>query len=131
MRLFIGVSAIFFLIVSVAAAAEDSFDGTKPLLCASLEALDCTPGEQCEKGLPEVIGAPQFLRVDFAKKEITGPKRTTAIRQMDKSDEQLTLQGYEVGMGWTLAIDRVTGKMTVTFSGSEQAFVIFGACTVL
>ncbi len=131
MRLFISIITMFFLTVSLAAAAEDSFDGTKTLLCASIEAIDCTPGESCEKGLPEVIGAPQFLRIDFAKKEITGPKRTTVIRQMDKSDEQLTLQGYEVGMGWTLALDRFTGKMTVTLAGSEQAFVIFGACTVL
>jgi len=130
MRLFIGIITMFFLTVSLTAAAEDAFDGTKTLLCASIEALDCTPGESCEKGLPEVIGAPQFLRIDFAKKEITGPKRTTVIRQMDKSDEQLTLQGYEVGMGWTLALDRFTGKMTVTLAGSEQAFVIFGVCTV-
>ena len=130
MRLFTCIITVLFITVASIAAAEDSFDGTKTLLCASLEAMDCTPGEQCEKGLPEEIGAPQFLRIDFAKKEITGPKRTTVIRQMDKSDEQLTLQGYEVGMGWTLALDRFTGKMTVTFSGSEQAFVIFGVCTV-
>ena len=130
MRLFIGIITMFFLTVSLTAAAEDAFDGTKTLLCASLEALDCTPGESCEKGLPEVIGAPQFLRIDFAKKEIIGPKNTTAIQRLEKGDEQLTLQGYEVGMGWTLALDRFTGKMTVTFSGSEQAFVIFGVCTV-
>jgi len=111
-------------------AAEDSFDGTKTLLCASIEAIDCTPGEPCEKGLPEEMGAPQFMRIDFTKKEIIGPKRNTAIRQLDKNDEQLMLQGYEVGMGWTLALDRMTGKMTVTLAGGEQAFVIFGVCTV-
>ena len=129
MRLFTCIIAIFFLTIAFKAAAEDSFDGTKPLLCASLEAIDCTPGEQCEKGLPEMIGAPQFLRIDFAKKEITGPKRTTVIQRMEKSDEQLTLQGSELGMGWTLALDRITGKMTVTLAGGELAFVIFGACT--
>jgi hypothetical protein len=116
--------------VASVAAAEDSFDGTKTLLCASIEAIDCTPGDQCEKGLPEEIGAPQFMRIDFAKKEIAGPKRTTGIRQLDKNDEQLTLQGYEVGMGWTIAIDRTTGKMTATLAGGELAFVIFGVCTV-
>jgi hypothetical protein len=122
--------AIFFLTIAFKAAAEDSFDGTKTLLCASIEAIDCTPGEPCEKGLPEEMGAPQFTRIDFAKKEIAGPKRTTGIRQLDKNDEQLTLQGYEVGMGWTIAIDRTTGKMTATLAGGEQAFVIFGVCTV-
>jgi hypothetical protein len=122
--------AVFFLTLALTAAADDSFDGTKTLLCASLEAMDCTPGEQCNKGLPEEIGAPQFLRIDFAKKEIIGPKNTTAILRLEKGDEQLTLQGSEVGMGWTLALDRTTGKMSLTLAGGEQAFVIFGVCTV-
>ena len=130
MRLFTCIITVLFITVASIAAAEDSFDGTKTLLCASLEAMDCTPGEQCEKGLPEEIGAPQFLRIDFANKEIIGPKHTTAIQRIEKGDEQLTLQGSEVGMGWTLALDRTTGKMTVTLAGGEQAFVIFGVCTV-
>ena len=63
------------------------------------------------------------------KKEIAGPKRTTAIRMMEKDDDQIVLQGYEIGLGWTLAIDRATGNMRITFAGSESAFIIFGACT--
>ncbi len=118
------------LLVSYWAWAED-YDGTKALLCASVEAISCEPGEPCEKGLPESIGAPQFMRVDFSKKEIAGPKRTTAIRLMETTDEQLTLQGFELGMGWTLALDRTTGKMAVTLIGRETAFVVFGACTPL
>ena len=57
----------FFVAVSPA-FAEDVFDGTKPLLCSSIEALDCDPGVTCERGIPEIMGAPQFLRIDFAKK---------------------------------------------------------------
>jgi hypothetical protein len=121
--------AAFLLTVPFIAVAEDAFDGTKTLLCATVEAHDCTPGEQCDKGLPDDIGAPQFMRIDFGKKEIIGPKRTTQIRHIEKNEEQLTLQGLELGMGWTLALDRVTGKMTVTLAGRESAFVIFGACT--
>jgi hypothetical protein len=122
---------VSLLFVSYQAWAEDSYDGTKPLLCASVEAISCEPGEPCEKGLPESIGAPQFMRVDFSRKEIIGPKRTTAIRLMEKTDQQLTLQGYELGMGWTLALDRTTGKMAVTLIGRETAFVVFGACIPL
>ena len=75
------------------------------------------------------ITCAQFLRIDFAKKEIAGPLRTTAIRMMEKDDDQIVLQGYEIGLGWTLAIDRGTGNMRITFAGSESAFIIFGACT--
>jgi hypothetical protein len=123
---------LFGLFVAVSPAlAEDVFNGTKPLLCSSIEALDCDPGVPCERGIPEIMGAPQFLRIDFAKKEIQGPKRTTAIRSMEKDNDQIVLQGYETALGWTLAIDRVTGNMRITFAGSDASFIIFGACTTL
>jgi hypothetical protein len=121
--------AATLLLTVLPSSADEVFDGTRPLLCATIEAIDCAPGEQCERGLPEIIGAPQFMRIDFAKKEVIGPKRSSEIRLMHKNDEQLTLQGYELGMGWTLALDRNTGKMTVTFARGESAFVVFGACT--
>jgi hypothetical protein len=117
-----------FLAVSQAFAGDD-FDGTKPLICASIEALDCDPGVPCERGIPQIMGAPQFLRIDFAKNEIAGPLRTTKIRSMEKDDDQIVLQGYEIGLGWTLAIDRVTGNMRITFAGGNATFIIFGACT--
>ncbi len=47
-------------------------------------------------------------------KEIIGPKRTTAIRLMEMTDGQLTPQGFEFGMGWTVGIDRTSGKMMAT-----------------
>jgi len=123
------VSALLLMVLP--AGADEVFDGTVPLLCATIEAIDCSPGEQCDRGLPEIVGAPQFMRIDFAKKEVVGPKRSSEILLMHKNDEQLTLQGYELDMGWTLALDRNTGKMTVTFARGESAFVIFGACTPL
>ncbi len=128
---FVSPFIITLLLAISPAGAEDVFDGTKPLLCATVEAINCGPGEQCEKGLPEIIGAPQFMRVDFKNKVIIGPKRATEIRLMERNDEQITLQGYELGMGWTLVIDRTAGKMTVTFAKAESAFVVFGACTTL
>ena len=123
-------SLIFFgLFVAVSPAfAEDVFDGTKPLLCASIEALDCDPGMPCDRGIPEIMGAPQFLRIDFAKNEIAGPLRTTTIRSMEKNDDQIILQGYEIGLGWTLAINRDTGNMRITFAGGNVSIIIFGAC---
>jgi hypothetical protein len=59
----------------------------------------------------------------------TGPKRSAKILFMEKSDEQITMQGFELGMGWTLAIDRATGKAIITFANREEGIVIFGACT--
>jgi hypothetical protein len=123
-------ASIFFLCaLAIPAFAEEAVDGTKPLICATLHAISCAPGEECEKGLPESIGAPQFLRIDFEKNEIIGPKHSTRILHMESSDDQITMQGFELGMGWTLAIQRATGKAIFTFANWEEGIVIFGACT--
>jgi len=130
MKIIAGLILFGLFVVVSPAFAGDVFDGTKPLLCASIEALDCDPGMPCERGIPEDMGAPQFLRIDFAKNEIAGPLRTTKIRSTEKDDDQIVLQGYEIGLGWTLAIDRLSGNMRTTFARGNASFIIFGACTV-
>lgn len=119
------------LLATSAAAAEEIFDGTRTLLCASVEAIDCVSGETCVSGRPEAIGAPQFLRIDFAGQKIIGPKRTTPVLHMEKTEEQFLLQGIELEMGWVFALNRTTGKFSATLTDGEGAFVIFGACTQL
>ena len=123
------VLLFLFCALTLPALAEEAIAGTKPLICATIQAVSCAPGEECERGLPESIGAPQFLRIDFVKKEIIGTKRSTQILFMEKSDEQITMQGFELGMGWALAIDRASGKAGLTFANREEGIVIFGACT--
>jgi hypothetical protein len=129
LKIIVGALVLLLCALTVPVLAQEAIDGTKPLICASLQAVSCAPGEECERGLPESIGAPQFLRIDFAKKEIIGPKRLAQILFLEKSDEQITMQGFELGMGWTLAIDRATGKAIITFANREEGIVIFGACT--
>ena len=50
---------------------------------------------------------------------------------MDKSDDQLLLQGNELGYGWTLALDQESGTMTATLVNREAVVVLFGSCTPL
>ena len=110
------------------ALAED-FDGSKPLICAPVQAMDCVRGDDCSSGLPEDVGAPAFMRLDFAKKSVTGPARVSEIMLLEKSEGQLLLQGREGGFGWTIALDSENGQMTVTLASRKGAFVLFGACT--
>ena len=123
------VAALALLTAGMASAGD--FDGSKLLICAPVEAMDCAAGEACTKGRPDDIGAPRFLRLDVAKKVIVGPKQTTPILFMDKSDTQLLLQGTELGYGWTLALDQESGTMTTTLVNREEVFVLFGSCTPL
>jgi hypothetical protein len=117
-------------LAAMSAFAAD-FDGSRRLLCATAEARDCVSGESCSGGLPDDFGAPVFLRIDFEKKTVVGPKRTTPIRLMEQDERQLLLQGTELGYAWVFALDRTSGKFSASLTDLEGAFVLFGSCTPL
>ncbi len=121
---------LVLLSVPFVAAAED-FDGSVTLICSSIEAIDCVPGKPCVKDLPETIGAPQFLRINFDRQEIIGTKRISPILRMDKDDEQIYLYGTELNMGWVVTLERLNGHFSASLVNKDGAFVIFGACTPL
>lgn len=112
-----------------AAALAADFDGTRPLICAPAAASEVRAGEKVDTARPSDIGAPSFLRVDFARKTIAGPKRVTPIRHIEKSEGQILLQGTELGFGWSLALDQELGEMTLTFVDRFGAVVLSGSCT--
>jgi hypothetical protein len=117
------------LLCSTTAVFGADFDGSKRLICATVDAHACDPGEACLRGLPDSIGMPEFMRIDFSGKTIAGPKRTTEIRYMDKSADQVLLQGTELGYAWTIALDKTDGSMSLTLVNREDVFVVFGYCT--
>ncbi|MDQ7978229.1 hypothetical protein QYH69_13340 [Paraburkholderia sp. SARCC-3016] len=112
----------------LAGAAAD-FGGKNPLICATVDAHSCDPGEICERALPADIGLPQFMRIDFAKKTIEGTSRSTPIESMEKMPDQILMQGKELGFAWTLVLDSTTGEMTSMIADRDHAYVLFGACT--
>jgi hypothetical protein len=123
----IGLMAL--VLVAAPAAKAGDFDGSKPLLCAPVEVIDCVPGVPCFADTPAEMGAPAFLRIDFKKKTVTGPHAVAEIAALEKSDAQLLLQGVEIGHAFAIALDRESGRMTVTLSNVNGAFVLFGSCT--
>nr|WP_200567240.1 hypothetical protein [Paraburkholderia aspalathi] len=123
----LGFTALCWLGSASVWAAD--FDGSKPLLCATVDAHGCDAGETCLRGLPAELGVPQFLHIDFTRKTIVGPQRATSIRFIETSESQIFLQGTERGFAWTIALDRTDGTMTGSLVNSEDAYVLFGACT--
>ena len=125
-----------------APAAAGNFDGSKELLCAVMDLVECIPGAKCQQVTAEEVGIPNFLRIDFEKKKLSatfadGSKKRSAINNIEKIDGKVILQGAEDGiegvrdgLGWSLAIDEDNGKMVLTASGDAVAFVMFGACTL-
>jgi hypothetical protein len=121
---------ILLSLVALDTLAAD-FDGSKPLLCATIDAHACDPGLTCIRSLPDDIGAPRFLSLDFEKKAITGPVRTTPMHVVSKDANQIIMNGTEMGYGWTLVVDSADGSMTLSIVNSEDALMLFGNCTAL
>lgn len=112
--------------------AED-FDGSKPLLCATIEVFECQPGEQCSETTIESVNIPQFVTFDFKEKTISGTlpdntAKTAKIEAQTVMDGKLVLQGAQNGRGWSIVIAEDTGKMALTASDDQAGFVVFGAC---
>jgi len=117
------------------------FDGTTPLLCATIRVLECLEDGSCNQVAPEAVDMPQFFMIDFNKKEIRTPKpgmadRISQIERMEHVDGKLIIQGAEDGdanipdgLGWSLAISEETGKWVLSASGDRVAFVVYGAST--
>jgi len=121
------------IIVTPLSAMSGTFDGSQPLVCAVIETYDCNEGIECERGLAGSINLPQFIRIDFKKKTISGTLpngmvKTTEIKNMETHVGSLILQGVQREMGWSIAIAVETGKMNMTMASESVGFSVFGAC---
>jgi hypothetical protein len=131
MNMKMSLPTLFLGLVIGGSAFGADFDGSKSLICAPSEVLDCTSGDdKCWSASPRKAGAPSFLRIDFTKKTVSGTHLSSKILHVDKSADQVLLQGVELDMGWTIVIDSASGEVSITLTDRGGAFVMFGACTV-
>jgi hypothetical protein len=141
-KLTILMGLLLSLVLITTPVMAGNFDGSKTLICSAADVVECLPGGECERVLPDDVDFPDFLRINFEDKEIRTQqsgreKLKTSIERMESVDGKLILQGAEDGredtkdgLGWTIAIDEEDGKMVLSGSGTGVAFVVFGACTV-
>ena len=125
---------IFCLLLAPGLVLAGDFDGSKPLICAVIETIECELGNACQRGEAENIGIPSFLKINFKEKLISstpesGPIRTTKIINMERLDGNLLLQGVQNGRVWGMVINEKTGKTTISASDGQAGFIVFGACT--
>jgi hypothetical protein len=117
-------------------AAAAGFDGTANLVCAAVDVVGCTNGPVCAQGQAKAFDLPAFMFIDFQNQVIratdeSGYKEVSPIRNLEKTDARLILQGVENHRGWSATIDRSSGAVTVTSSGPDVSFMVFGNCTAL
>jgi hypothetical protein len=130
----LSMTALFCLCVAVCHAGPAALDGSTPLVCTFTVAAECDSRNACEAATPEDLVLPRLFRVDFANKRLVaagpvmeGMKLETEIKNYERRDGRLVLQGIDL-RAWSMVITESTGEMTLTASGDDEAFVLFGAC---
>jgi hypothetical protein len=112
------------------ADATGKYDGSTPFLCVPTAVAECVAEGQCRPGTAESENLPDFFKVDLKAKTISAEDkgRLSLIKQVDRSDGEITLYGSDVARSWVLVIREQTGRMSASITGDGESFVIFGVC---
>lgn len=131
--LLIAMTAVF---IPVAASAGE-FDGSKPLLCASIFSSQCeAESQECVSGAPWTINFPVFMEIDFKENVLstTDQHKNARLSRIENIDHlpngRLSIQGDDGEHAWSMILSEETGSMTLAVSGEEVGFLVFGACTL-
>ena len=127
---------ILGLILMSTSLSADDLTGADKLICASSQATRCTMEGDCEIGPPWKWNIPDFIEVDLKKKEISttvasGENRVTPMKNVERIDGVIYLQGIEGGRAFSFVIVEETGTLSVAVATEWMATSVFGACTPL
>lgn len=119
------LACLFFAIPAV--AAEDNVR-----VCSLTRAYECSIEGECSEWAIEEMALPRFVRIDLAKQAIISVDKTikrddTKIAQIKELPGITVLQGVEQ-RGWTIALGKETGSLTMSASGEGHGFIVFGYC---
>lgn len=136
MKKFKALSLLVSLLIAPNLLVAGSFDGSAPLLCAVIDAIECGADGNCVMGSAESENLPQFIQISVKDKIIkatksSGVERVSKIRQIDHNGGKLIMQGIEDGRGWNIVISEETGKLAATVADDRVGFIVFGACTAI
>ncbi len=121
-----------------ATVAGAEFDGSEPLLCSFGQVIECDAAASCSVVSHESVDAPDFVKLDFRKKQIVS---TTAGEDGPTDDISVTDLGTHLlvqgtqgsgdgdSLAYSLSIDQATGQMVAAGAGEGAGFIIYGACT--
>jgi len=127
------MAAASALISPVVLAA--GFDGKSNLVCAATDVVACAEAFNCVEARAGVFELPDFMYVDFERKIVHArladatAQVQSQIRGQIASERALILQGFENHQGWTLSVNRESGRMTTSVAGGPASYMIRGVCT--
>ena len=121
------------LVMSSPPPLADNVTGAHDLLCTSVQATVCD-ADDCEIGPPWSWDIPQFIEIDLDDKllrstEASGENRETPIKNMQRTDGTLFLQGIQRGRAFSFVIDEASGMASIAIAMDGRTISVFGACT--
>lgn len=123
--LFCALACLFFVVP--ATAAEDSGQ-----VCTLTKAYECNIDGECSEWTIEEMALPRFVRIDLARQTIISLDKTvkrddTKIAQIKELEGITVLQGVEQ-RGWSIALGKESGSLTLSTAGDAHGFLVFGYC---
>lgn len=127
--------ALTLMLASLPSPADD-LTGSSNMLCAAVQATGCYDDGECTTGPPWNWNIPNFIVVDLGQAELRTTKaseenRKTPIKNMQRDNGLIFLQGVEARRAFSLVIDESSGTASFAVAMDGLAVAAFGACTPL
>jgi hypothetical protein len=125
---------VLLLMLAASPALADDLTGSRTVLCTTVQTTVCFDEGECITGPPWRWNIPQFIIVDLEQGELrttkaSGENRTTPIKNMERSDGQIVLQGVELRRAFSFVIHESSGEASIAVALDGVAIAAFGACT--
>jgi hypothetical protein len=117
-----------------------SFDGSRSLVCSVDDGRQFYLGGQTRPFDPQSVGLPRAFMIDFDSNRILPAKdsvirRQTKIERSEHVENKLILQGaddgvegVDDGIGWSMAIEKTSGRFVIGAAADNVGYVVFGRC---
>lgn len=131
-----GVIAILVTLLSTSNSGADDVRGASRFLCTAAEVTACFALGECVSLPPWELNVPQFIEIDLTEKVLattaaSGLNRSTPIKNLERVDGLIVLQGFEMGRAFSFVITEATGRASIAVAREDLAVTVFGACTPL
>lgn len=119
------------------------FDGSDPITGTVDKLVEINEQRIVGEVDPDTVGLPTSFIIDFDTKTMRGTadsliRRMVRIKRIEHLGNVLILLGADEGsgphqgqMGWSLAIEKTSGKAVLSAAGNGIAYVAFGRCQPL
>jgi len=116
---------------SICALPRTQMDGSSHTITVWMV---CDDPSICVRGSAQTVNLPPVVKVDVAKRLISGAAtgRTVRITSVSRGSGRLLLQGEEVGMNgfaWDMVIVEASGVMSGAVLSHGGGFLMFGGCS--